>query len=173
MKAGQLLHQQAGEAIRLFRIGDEAVRVDPRNCLIDPRNRDGTLMNSKRVHSLLADILASGWTHMKSQTGIVVDIPPARMDEVLAHNKKVTEGDNLLPDVSPRDQALYTVLHTNHYVMIARCFYYQTDTTEDVRKLGVTNTEGKLCLNMLHVVDPPFAAHIRAGLGMVRLGGSL
>lgn len=48
-----------------------------------------------------------------------------------------------------------------------------TPTRPKVRKMGVTNSDGKLCLNMLQLVDPVFAAYLKGGWIMIKLGGDV
>ena len=166
------LNVVADEALRTYRIGKDPVRVDVRSCLVDPLNRNQTLMSGARVHNLLRSILQAGFSEQKAQVGIVLDISPERRPEVLAHNKKVCAGDPLLPNVE-EDTALYTVLHTNHFTMIARCFVYQCRTIPENMKLGITSPEGRLSLSLLEHVDQAFYNYVCNGHRVVRLSSRL
>jgi hypothetical protein len=167
------LHQIAESAIVKFRVSSNTYTVDPRHCLVDPVNRDGSWLNSNRVHELLTQIITAGFSMRKLSAGIVCDIGPCRLAQVLAHNKAMTEGDEKLPDVQASDPAFYTVLHTNHFVMICRCFYYRAKTTEANIKLGLTDGEGKLSLEALERVDKEFFDYLRSGHKVIRLNSEL
>ena len=94
------LNKVAEDAIQKFNVASEPQRVDVRSCLIYPLNRHGTPMSGLRVHRLLRDIILVGFSLKKAQVGIVVDITPKRLEEVVAHNKKILQGDSLLPPMA-------------------------------------------------------------------------
>ena len=129
MQAAKTFHQHAEEAIQAFRTHEGTCRVDPRLCLVVPLNREGTLMNANRVHSLLGSIMTVGFSEIKASVGIVVDIPPERRQLVLKHNEQFTKGGDLLPEVTESQGWMYTVLHTNDFTMLCCCFLYRTKTT--------------------------------------------
>ena len=117
----------AADAIKQFSVTDVPIRLDPRLCAVDPLNRDGTLISGKQVHELLFKILKVGFSLlMKVCIRIVVDISPKRLDEVLKHNTSMTSGDPLLPDIIQQEPPIFTVLHTNHFTIIHRCFHFRT-----------------------------------------------
>ena len=163
----------AAEAIRTFQVTDVPVRLDPRLCAVDPYNRDGTLISGKQVHELLWKILKAGFSFLKCVIGFVVDLPSNRLPAVLKHNNLITRGDDLLPDVPEVEIPKFTVLHTNHFVMIHRCFVYKTQTTEKVRKLGITTPDGRLSLALLEGVDKEFHDYLVAGHRAIRLRAEL
>ena len=119
---------------------------------------------------LLNSIIKAGFSEDKASVGIVVDVTDKRKEFVLSHNRTVTHGDDLLPDVSNSNEALFTVLHTNHFTMICRCFVFGWKTTVANQKLGITCPQGKLSLPHLAQVEPAFAKYIQEGLRVIRLG---
>ena len=167
------LNKVAEDAIQKFSVAAEPQRVDVRSCLIDPLNRHGIPMSGVRVHRLLRDILKAGFTLEKAQVGVVVDITPQRLEEVVEHNKKILQGDSLLPPLAEGETPFFSVLHTNHFTMICRCFIYRWTTTKEVRELGVTDADKRLSLTRLHAVDPAFARYITEGHRAARLKSSI
>ena len=167
------LNKVAEDAIQKFSVAAEPQRVDVRSCLIDPLNRHGIPMSGVRVHRLLRDILKAGFTLKKAQVGVVVDITPQRLEEVVEHNKKILQGDSLLPPLAEGETPFFSVLHTNHFTMICRCFIYRWTTTKEVRELGVTDADKRLSLTRLHAVDPAFARYITEGHRAARLKSSI
>ena len=167
------LNKVAEDAIQKFSVAAEPQRVDVRSCLIDPLNRHGIPMSGVRVHRLLRDILKAGFTLKKAQVGVVVDITPQRLEEVVEHNKKILQGDSLLPPLAEGETPFFSVLHTNHFTMICRCFIYRWTTTKEVRELGVTDADQRLSLTRLHAVDPAFARYITEGHRAARLKSSI
>ena len=126
--SGATLNVQAEQAIQEWRATHDTIRVDFRACYVDPLNRGAALRNGARVHALLYSIIRSGFSERKAQAGIVVDLVQLRMDEVVAHNARIVQGDPLLPQ-SSEVVPLFTVVHTNHFVMIGRCFHVAIPTT--------------------------------------------
>ena len=91
----------------------------------------------------------------------------------MEHNKKILQGDSLLPPLAEGETPFFSVLHTNHLIMICRCFHYRQKTTEEVGELGVTDDDGRLSLTRLHDVDPAFAHYITEGHRAAHLKSSL
>ena len=91
----------------------------------------------------------------------------------MEHNKKIVQGDSLLPPLAEGETPFFSVLHTNHFTMICRCFIYRWTTTKEVRELGVTDADGRLSLTRLHDVDPAFARYITEGHRATRLKSSI
>ena len=162
------LNVRAEAAIKEWRATPDTMRVDFRACAVDPRNRGATLMNGARVHALLYSIIRSGFSERKAQTGIVVDIAPDRQADVVAHNARVVQGDPLLPEGSGV-MPLFTVLHTNHFVMIGRCFYAGCPTTSQNQELGIATPDGRLSLDLLKNIDRAFYDYLTQGHHVVRL----
>ena len=159
---------QAEDAIKEWRATPDTMRVDFRACCVDPLNRGATLMNGARVHALLYSIIRSGFSERKAQTGIVVDIAPDRQADVVAHNARVVQGDPLLLEGSGV-MPLFTVLHTNHFVMIGRCFYAGSPTTSQNQELGIATPDGRLSLDLLKNIDRAFYDYLTQGHHVVRL----
>ena len=129
-------------------------------------------MNGDRVHSLLNSIMKVGFSERKAEVGIVMDIAPERRAEVLEHNRRICVGDGVLPAVD-EENALFTVLHTNHFTMIARCFLYKARTTAANEGLGITTPDGRLSLEMLEHADIGFYNYIKQGHRAVRVKAEL
>ena len=166
--SGATLNVQAEDAIKEWRATPDTMRVDFRACCVDPLNRGATLMNGARVHALLYSIIRSGFSERKAQTGIVVDIAPDRQADVVAHNARIVQGDPLLPEGSGV-MPLFTVLHTNHFVMIGRCFYAGSPTTSQNQELGIATPDGRLSLDLLKNIDRAFYDYLTQGHHVVRL----
>ena len=111
------------------------------------------------MHALLYSIIRSGFSERKAQTGIVVDMMHARRADVVAHNARIVEGDPLLPQGS-EVVPLFTVLHTNHFVMIGRCLN---------QELGIATPDGRLSLDLLKTIDKAFYDYLMEGHRVVRL----
>lgn len=169
---GERLNNIADEALRTWRVGAEPIRVDVRSCLIDPLNRQQTLMSGDRVHRLLRSIMQAGFSELKAHVGIVMDISGERREDVVKHNQRVVAGDRLLPEFEA-DSALFTVLHTNHFTMICRCFVLGSPTTPANQGLGITTPDGNLSMSMLQQSDPAFYNYIKQGHKVIRLKGEL
>ena len=167
--AKKKLNAIAAEGIQEFQVTEVPIRLDTRLCAVDPYNRDGTLMSGRKVHELLFKIVKAGFSLLKVFVGIVVDIHPKRLAKVLEHNSAITSGDPLLPDISKQEPPVFTVLHTNHFIMIHRCFHYKTPTIEKVQKLGLCTPDGRLSLSLLKDVDPAFHDYLLAGHRAIRL----
>ena len=119
--AKKKLNAIAAEGIQEFQVTEVPIRLDTRLCAVDPYNRDGTLMSGRKVHELLFKIVKAGFSMLKVFIGIVVDIDPKRLPKVLEHNLAITSGGPLLPGISEQEPPAFTVLHTNHFIMIHRC----------------------------------------------------
>ena len=64
---------------------------------------------------------------------------------------------------------LFTVLHTNHFVMIGRCFHACTPTTTQNQELGIATPDGRLSLDLLKTIDKAFYNYLMEGHRVVRL----
>lgn len=73
-----------------------------------------------------------------------------------------------MPELGPAPP-LFTALHTNHLIMIGRCFHARARTTQENIDLGVAHSDGTLSLELLSAVDPAFASYIRDGYKAIRL----
>ena len=141
-RSAATMNVMAEDAIEKFRASPGTMRVDFRACYVDPMNRGSTLMNGERVHALLHSIIRSGFSERKAQVGIVVDMLHTRSADVVAHNARIVQGDTLLPQNNGDVVPLFTVLHTNHFVMIGRCFHACTPTTTQNQELGIATPDG-------------------------------
>ena len=163
------LNAISDEAIRKFQVTDVPIRLDPRLCAIDPYNRDETLMSGKKVHELLWKIMRSGFSLFKVSVGFVVDLPAYRLEAVRTHNKAISSGDPLLADIPDEEVPVFTVIHTNHFVQIHRCFVFQTPTIAKNQELGITTPDGRLSLHLLAQRSPAFHDYLEAGHRAIRL----
>ena len=173
------IHKIAEKAVQAHAVrdgdGDIALfRVDPKRCLPDPLNRDSQLLSSLNVHTLLARIIRAGFSLLKVKDGIFLDIDAARMPLVLENCKSMCSGeDKLAPADEENDPPFHTVLHTNHFTTICRCFLYRTKTTPEVEQLKLTDKDGRLSMIQLQLVDKGFHDYIVAGHRGIRLKKSL
>jgi hypothetical protein len=75
--------------------------------------------------------------------------------------------DEMLPRVV-REECLTTALHTNHFVMIGRCFCARTKTTKANEELGLTDEDGRLSMDRLMAVDATFHDYLLRGHKVAR-----
>ena len=162
----------ADRAVEKWSVSSDPIRVDAASCLVDPMNRKKILMNGVRVHTLLNTIMKAGFSLNKVETGIVVDISSDRRDLVVEHNRKIAAGDQLIPQVEP-EKALFTVVHTNHFSMIARCFFYKSKTIPENLELGITTPDGRLSLELLKSTDPTFYNYLHVGHRVIRINADI
>ena len=85
-----------------------------------PINRSGLGVSGYHVHEVVASIQADGLSRRRYRDAAVVRVPAQRMDEFRAFNKRMCEGDDLLPGFSP--EMRYAVLTKNHFVHALKLF---------------------------------------------------
>ena len=148
-------------------------RVSPRHLLVDPLNRKKGWLNSTRVHELLFKVLSGGFSLLKNQVGISIDIPSGHLQDVVDHNTNMTKGDERFPASCTSDTPLYSVIHTNHFVMSCRCFLYRTKTIEPVQKLGVCDKDGRLSMAELEKVNKKMYDYSVGGVRVIRFSSDI
>ena len=114
------------------------------------------------MHRLLRSIMQAGFSELKAQVGIVMDISGERREDVVKHTQRVVAGDRLLPEFEA-DSARFTVLRTNHFAMLCRCFVLGSPNTPANQGLGITTPDENLSMSMLQQSDPAFYNYIKQG----------
>ena len=105
--------------------------------LPDPENRDGKWMVSKDVMDFILKILNLKFSIFINEVGIIVQVLPARLNQIIRHYSNMTQGDPMMPPYLPDvDPVMYTSLHTSHFICACRCFWYGAQGSEAVKAKG-------------------------------------
>ena len=85
-----------------------------------PCNRSGLGVSGFHVHEVVASIQADGLSRRRYRDATVVKVPEKELDSFREFNRRMCEGDDLLPPFSPSMK--YALLTKNHFVHAVKLF---------------------------------------------------
>jgi hypothetical protein len=152
--------------------GNDIDRLDARHMIPDPMNREETALNHERLHRLVG-ALVGNFSIRKNEVTFVIPILPSRLAHCVRDYEDKYAGNEHIPQLNPNYTPQYTIVSGNNFATIARAFLERTVTTEENKKLGVTDERGRLSMSKLATVDTEFASYIKAGLRVKKLKPSI
>ena len=85
-----------------------------------PMNRSGLGLSGFHVHEVVNDIMKNGFSTRRYREVTAVRVPPQGMAEFISFNKRLCEGDDLLPGFSP--DIKFACLTKNHLAHAVKLF---------------------------------------------------
>ena len=143
-----------------YRINERNVRVAPNHIGFHPANRNGQPPSADRCASLLSDILGQGFDANEADcNGALVQETPGKTT-VHDFNMKSCDGDERLePSVEGLTMSYGSLSHS-HLNQVFKNVLGRVPVTG----LKISNSNGRLDINILEEVDKDFARYCKDGL---------